>query len=44
MVGARRLLTLKFHTDGVTCLQFNDRYIVSGSFDESIRVLDFGAC
>ena len=26
----QRLQTLKSHTDGVTCLQFNDFYIVSG--------------
>eukprot|EP00042_Codosiga_hollandica_P017337 m.47280 g.47280 ORF g.47280 m.47280 type:complete len:665 (+) comp47531_c0_seq3:54-2048(+) len=40
----RRLLTIKCHDDGVTCLSFNDRYIVSGSFDETVRLLDFGAC
>lgn len=27
----KRLVTLKNHTDGVTCLQFNDQRIVSGS-------------
>ena len=27
----QRFQTLKSHTDGVTCLQFNDFYIVSGS-------------
>ena len=26
----QRLQTLKSHSDGVTCLQFNDFYIVSG--------------
>ena len=26
----QRLVTLKSHSDGVTCLQFNDFYIVSG--------------
>ena len=29
----QRLQTLKSHTDGVTCLQFNDFYIVSGESD-----------
>ena len=28
-----RLLTSKSNTDGVTCLQFSDEVIVSGSYD-----------
>ncbi len=39
-----RLLTLKSHTDGVTCLQFNDKVIVSGSYDRTVKLWDFSAC
>ena len=39
-----RLLTLKSHSDGVTCLQFNDEVIVSGSYDKSVKLWDFSAC
>ena len=39
-----RLLTLKSHTDGVTCLQFNDEVIVSGSYDKTVKLWDFSAC
>eukprot|EP00047_Mylnosiga_fluctuans_P019935 m.87569 g.87569 ORF g.87569 m.87569 type:complete len:580 (-) comp8325_c0_seq1:168-1907(-) len=39
-----RLLTLRCHSDGVTCVHFNDRALVSGSFDESVKLLDFSAC
>lgn len=38
-----RMLTLKRHTDGVTCLQFDHRMIVSGSYDKSIKIWDFSA-
>ncbi|XP_065181565.1 F-box/WD repeat-containing protein 1A-like [Sycon ciliatum] len=40
----QRLLTLHCHTDGVTCLQFNDRRIVSGSYDKTVKLYDFSAC
>ena len=39
--NGRRLVTLKKHTDGVTCLQFNDRVIVSGSYDKTVKLWDF---
>lgn len=39
-----RLLTLKSHTDGVTCLQFDDKVIVSGSYDRTVKLWDFSAC
>ena len=32
------------HTDGVTCLQFNDFYIVSGSYDKTVKLWDFTVC
>ena len=32
----QRLVTLRSHTDGVTCLQFNDFYIVSGALKTSV--------
>lgn len=41
--GLRRMLTLKRHTDGVTCLQFDYKMIVSGSFDKTIKLWDFSA-
>ena len=40
----QRLQTLKSHTDGVTCLQFNDFYIVSGSYDKTVKLWDFTVC
>jgi F-box/WD-40 domain protein 7 len=39
-----RLHTLKTHSDGVTCVQFSDTKLVSGSFDKTIKLLDFAAC
>ena len=42
--SGERLLTLKSHTDGVTCLQFNDQVIVSGSYDKSVKLWDFSVC
>ena len=38
-----RYVTLKYHSDGVTCLQFNDYYILSGSYDRTIKLWDFSA-
>ena len=35
------MLTLRRHTGGVTCLQFNASRIVSGSYDCTIKVWDF---
>ena len=31
-------MTLSGHTDAVRCLQFDDKVIVSGSLDKSVRV------
>jgi len=40
----QRLVTLQgVHTDGVTSVAFNDRQLVSGSFDETVKLLDFSA-
>lgn len=39
--SGQRLLTLRCHTDGVTCLQFNDYSIVSGSYDKTVKLWDF---
>ena len=41
--GLKRMLTLKRHTDGVTCLQFDYKMIVSGSYDKTIKLWDFSA-
>ena len=40
----KRLVTLRNHTDGVTCLQFNDSVIVSGSYDKTVKLWDFSCC
>jgi F-box/WD-40 domain protein 7 len=40
----QHLVTLRNHTDGVTCLQFNDRCIVSGSYDRTVKLWDFSCC
>lgn len=39
-----RKVTLKSHTDGVTCLCFNDFFIVSGSYDKTVKLWDFTVC
>lgn len=39
--SGRRLVTLRSHTDGVTCLQFSDTKIVSGSYDKKVLLWDF---
>ncbi|KAJ1926014.1 hypothetical protein IWQ60_004163 [Tieghemiomyces parasiticus] len=36
--GNYRLRVLEGHTDGVLCLQFDDQYIMTGSYDQTIRV------
>jgi F-box/WD-40 domain protein MET30 len=40
------LRRLQGHTDGVSCLQFNDCILVSGSYDHTIRIWDIesGEC
>ena len=40
----QRLVTLRNHSDGVTCLQFNDSVIVSGSYDKTVKLWDFTSC
>ena len=40
----QRLVTLRQHTDGVTCVQFNDSVIVSGSYDKTVKLWDFSVC
>ncbi|EDV25362.1 uncharacterized protein TRIADDRAFT_24498, partial [Trichoplax adhaerens] len=42
--SGKRLATFVGHQDGVTHLQFNDRVIVSGSYDTSVRLWDFSVC
>ena len=37
-------LYFRSHSDGVTCLQFNDFYIVSGSYDKTVKLWDFTVC
>ncbi|RKP35926.1 quinon protein alcohol dehydrogenase-like superfamily [Dimargaris cristalligena] len=36
--GQYRLRVLEGHTDGVLCLQFDDEYIMSGSYDSTIKI------
>lgn len=38
----RRVTTLRGHGDGVTCLRFDDTRILSGSYDRSVKLWDFG--
>ncbi len=42
--SGQRLVTLRSHTDGVTCLRFNDFHIVSGSYDKTVKLWDFTVC
>ncbi|KAM9899678.1 hypothetical protein OXX79_005596 [Metschnikowia pulcherrima] len=34
------------HTDGITCLQFNNKFLISGSYDSTVRIwnIDTGEC
>ena len=43
-VRAKHIRTLLGHTGPVTCLQFDEIHIVSGSLDKSIRVRCFLRC
>ncbi|KAI1714787.1 WD domain, g-beta repeat domain-containing protein [Ditylenchus destructor] len=43
LIDGTRLCTLQAHTDGVTCVQFDDERIVSGSFDKVVKLWDFSA-
>lgn len=44
--GTYTLQQLEGHKDGVTCLRFNRKYLISGSYDATIKVWDIesGAC
>lgn len=44
--GTYTLQELVGHKDGVTCLRFNRKYLISGSYDATIKVWDIesGAC
>ena len=48
LLGTNTKLVFHFyfrsHSDGVTCLQFNDFYIVSGSYDKTVKLWDFTVC
>lgn len=38
--GQFRIKEFIGHSDGVTCLQFNNKYLVSGSYDSTIKIWD----
>lgn len=44
--GIYTLKTFKGHTDGVTCLKFNRKYLMTGSYDSTIKIwrVDTGEC
>lgn len=44
--GLYTVKTFDGHTDGVTCLQFNRKYLLTGSYDTTIKVwkVDTGEC
>ncbi|ODV77626.1 SCF complex F-box protein MET30 [Suhomyces tanzawaensis NRRL Y-17324] len=44
--GIYTTTTFKGHTDGVTCLQFNRKYLMTGSYDATIKIwkVDTGEC
>jgi F-box/WD-40 domain protein 7 len=42
--SGRRLVTFRKHDDGVTCVQFNDFMMVSGSYDKTVKLWDFRVC
>jgi F-box/WD-40 domain protein MET30 len=44
--GSHTLKTFVGHTDGVTCLQFNRKYLMTGSYDSTIKIwrVDTGEC
>ncbi|KAH7729391.1 F-box domain containing protein [Aphelenchoides avenae] len=44
LTNGERLCTLQGHADGVTCVQFNDNQIVSGSYDKTVKLWDFSIC
>lgn len=44
--GIYKITNFNGHTDGITCLQFNRKYIMSGSYDSTIKIwkVDTGEC
>lgn len=44
--GLFKVKMFRGHTDGITCLQFNRKYLVTGSYDTSIKIwrVDSGEC
>ncbi|GEQ72870.1 hypothetical protein JCM33374_g6558 [Metschnikowia sp. JCM 33374] len=44
--GAFTLTEFNGHTDGITCLQFNTKWLISGSYDSTVRIwnIDSGEC
>ncbi|ODQ81977.1 hypothetical protein BABINDRAFT_160192 [Babjeviella inositovora NRRL Y-12698] len=36
--GTYNIKTFRGHTDGVTCLQFNHKYLMTGSYDTTIKI------
>lgn len=44
--GFFKVRMFRGHSDGVTCLQFNRKYLVTGSYDTSIKIwrVDTGEC
>lgn len=44
--GIFKILEFNGHKDGVTCLQFNNKYLMTGSYDTTIKIwkIDTGEC
>ena len=44
--GTHTIKTFTGHSDGVTCLQFNRKYLMTGSYDTTIKIwkIDSGEC
>lgn len=44
--GLCTIKTFQGHTDGVTCLQFNQKYLMTGSYDATVKIwrVDTGEC
>lgn len=44
--GLYTVKTFEGHTDGITCLQFNQKYLMTGSYDATVKIwrVDTGEC
>lgn len=44
--GIYKIKTFEGHTDGVTCLQFNRKYLMTGSYDNTVKIwkVETGEC